>query len=394
MALTSSEPSAAFVRDRFTWLAYFMLGYYAYLQSSLGPMMPFLRDELNMNYTVTGLHISGFALGMMLAGIYGPQLAARWGRYLVFWLGSGGMALSAALFALVHHPSLTILSTFLMGFLGSFLLVMIQASLADHHQEKRAIPLTESNILASVFATLAPIIVGQGVGTLLGWRLAIWIGVIYCIIVFVITRDIEIPGKRIQKTQRKMQSKQVLPRAFWVYWAVVFVSVSIEWSLIFWSADFLLNSVGLAKETASTLVGVFLGAMIVGRLIGSRLTHILSIANLLLGAISAVAIGFPLFWLAQVPALNILGLFIAGLGIANLFPLTLSAATSTAPEQIDKASARVSLAAGTAILIAPQILGTIADQTSIHFAFGIVVILIIVDFVAFGFARRLSTQVN
>jgi len=90
----------------------------------------------------------------------------------------------------------------------------------------------------------------------------------------------------------------------------------------------------------------------------------------------------------------LLGLFIAGLGIANLFPLTLSAATSTAPEQIDKASARVSLAAGTAILIAPQILGTIADQTSIHFAFGLVVILIIVDFVAFGFARRLSTQVN
>lgn len=34
---------SAFVRDRFTWLAYIMLGYFAYLQAALGPALPFLR---------------------------------------------------------------------------------------------------------------------------------------------------------------------------------------------------------------------------------------------------------------------------------------------------------------------------------------------------------------
>ena len=47
-----------FVRDRFTWLAYLMLGYYAYLQAANGPLMPFLRADLGINYTTGGLHFS------------------------------------------------------------------------------------------------------------------------------------------------------------------------------------------------------------------------------------------------------------------------------------------------------------------------------------------------
>jgi hypothetical protein len=45
-----------FVRTRFTWLAYILLGYYSYMQSSVGPLMPFLSTELHISYTVEGLH--------------------------------------------------------------------------------------------------------------------------------------------------------------------------------------------------------------------------------------------------------------------------------------------------------------------------------------------------
>jgi hypothetical protein len=48
--------TGVFVRTRFTWLAYILLGYYAYLQASVGPLMPFLRSELHMSYTLEGLH--------------------------------------------------------------------------------------------------------------------------------------------------------------------------------------------------------------------------------------------------------------------------------------------------------------------------------------------------
>ena len=111
-----------FVRDRFTWLAYFMLAYYAYFMAILGPLMPFLRAELNLNYTLAGLHFSAFALGMVLAGVTGDRFARRWGRWPVFWGGGAGMAAGALCLVLGRQVAITVAGAFIMGWLGAFLL--------------------------------------------------------------------------------------------------------------------------------------------------------------------------------------------------------------------------------------------------------------------------------
>ncbi len=117
--------AAIFIRDRFTWLAYLMLAYYAYMQSALGPLMPFLAGELNMSYTVRGLHVSAFALGMIIAGSSADRVAAHFGRTRVFWIGGGGMALAGLVLIGVRTPALTIAASFGMGVIGSYLLIMI-----------------------------------------------------------------------------------------------------------------------------------------------------------------------------------------------------------------------------------------------------------------------------
>ena len=131
--------TAHFMHDRFTWQSYLMLAYFAYMQTSLGPLMPFLRGELNLNYSVAGLHFSAFAMGMVLAGATGDRAATRWGRWRLFWGGGGGMAIGAVAFGLGSVPAMTISSAFVMGLLGAFLLVMIQSTLSDHHGANRAL---------------------------------------------------------------------------------------------------------------------------------------------------------------------------------------------------------------------------------------------------------------
>lgn len=386
-----SQQNQIFRRDRFTWLAYFMLGYYAYLQATLGPAAPFLRDELGISYALTGMHVTAFALGMMLAGITGDWFAIRFGRYAVFWAGTGGMALGGILLTLGTHPIATIGSSFFMGIVGSHLLVMIQAALAEHHGENRAIPLTESNVVASVLAAIAPLAIGFGTQIILGWRFALYVGAIMGILAYLLNFRVQVPGKRKNPEIKEKTPAKPLPKAFWAYWFVVFTGVSIEWSMIFWSADFLENIVGLERATAATLVSIFLGAIIVGRFVGSWLSHSIKSSRLLFGAASAIAIGFPIFWLATIPILNIIGLFIAGLGVANIFPLTLATATNIAPTQTNRASARIASGAGSAILITPQVLGAIADQAGIHAAFGIIIGLIVAVFAALFIAGNLST---
>ena len=114
-----------------------------------------------------------------------------------------------------------------------------------------------------------------------------------------------------------------------------------------------------------------------GRFAGSRLTRRWSSFSLLLATLGVTIIGFPIFWLAHIPWLNILGLFVTGLGIANLYPLILSISVGLAAEQTNQASARASLAVGIALLTAPLMLGWLADRLGIQNAYGMVIILLI-----------------
>jgi fucose permease len=182
--------------------------------------------------------------------------------------------------------------------------------------------------------------------------------------------------------------------AFWTYWLVIYLGVSIEWCLIFWGADFLEKVVGLSQINAATMMIVFFGAMVLGRVAGSRLSRSVPSAKLLLLAIGITIAGFPVFWLSRLALLNLVGLFIAGLGVANLFPLTLAAALSVVPDQADAASARTSMAGGLAILIAPLVLGGIADHLGIQNAFGIVAMLAVIAAVVTFIANRLATSRN
>ena len=55
-----------FHRDRFTWLAYLSLAVYGYFLNGLGPITPFLKEELHLSYTVSSFHFTAFAVGILL----------------------------------------------------------------------------------------------------------------------------------------------------------------------------------------------------------------------------------------------------------------------------------------------------------------------------------------
>ena len=50
-----------------------MLAFYGYLLNIFGPITPYLKSELRLSYTVSSLHFSAFALGMIGAGIMGHR---------------------------------------------------------------------------------------------------------------------------------------------------------------------------------------------------------------------------------------------------------------------------------------------------------------------------------
>lgn len=87
----------SFTHDRFTWLAYIALAYFAYTHATFGPVIPFLQEKLKLSYTIAGLHFTVFAVGMIIAGVSGANIAKRWGRRAMFWGSGGGMAFATSL---------------------------------------------------------------------------------------------------------------------------------------------------------------------------------------------------------------------------------------------------------------------------------------------------------
>ena len=370
---SSSKPP--FVRARLTWLAYIMLAYIAFVQSTFGPVMPFLRSELHLSYTAGGLLPAATAGGLILSGILGGWLARTWGRRLVFWSGGISLALSVILLALSHQFAGVFAAALGIGFSSSLTQVMIQALLSDQHGEQRSIALTEANVAASLSTTLTPLVIGGLIGIGFSWRAFALVAIIFLSSIGAVFHRQTIPNSDVPSIRSESDDKH-LPASFWRYWMVLFLFVCAEMSIAVWGAEFFVGAVGLERAKAALAFGVFPAAMFIGRIVGSRLTRYWSTVPLLIMALGITFIGFPLFWLSRSPALNILGLFITGLGIANHYPLTLSLAVGAAGSRTNEASARASLAVGSALLIMPLLLGQLADQLGIQNAYGIVMILL------------------
>lgn len=147
---------------------------------------------------------------------------------------------------------------------------------------------------------------------------------------------------------------------------------------------------GLSKADAAQAVSLFLAAMIVGRIFGSRLVQRFSARAVITVSIILAAFGFLLFWRAESSFIGLSGLFITGLGVANLYPLILSLAINTANGNTVQAGARATLASGTAILTLPLILGSFADAVGIRLAYGVVLVLLISVFLINQIAGRNS----
>lgn len=363
-----------FVRDRLTWLAYTMLAYIGFSQSILGPLMPSLRTELHLNYTLGGFLPATLATGLILSGLLGDSLVRLGSRRIVFWSGAIGLAGGVFLLGISHRFELALIAVLAMGFGSSLTQVMIQALLSDHHAERRAIAFTESNVAASLCATLTPLVLGILQSTEAGWRTVSLFVMIFLVALVLIFYRQPIPDSRVTPTQ-SIQEKGRLPVSFWLYWIVLFFVVAVEMTIAVWATDYLDSVAGLSRSEAVLGFSAFPAAMLIGRIAGSRLTRRWPSVTLLLIALGITLVGFPLFWLARLPLLNVIGLFITGLGIANLYPLTLSLAIGMAAEQANKASARASLGVGTALLSAPLLLGWLADRLSLQTAYSLSIVL-------------------
>src|SRR5690606_22405915 len=115
----------------------------------------------------------------------------------------------------------------------------------------------------------APLLVGWFAHSLGDWRWALGLMAFAPFLMFLLFRRDSSPAPASSPTEDLSQRKRPLPPLFWLFWAGIVLGVSAEFCMIFWSADYIEQVLGLTKADSAQAVSLFLAGMIAGRILGS-----------------------------------------------------------------------------------------------------------------------------
>jgi MFS family permease len=378
---------AGFRRDRLTWVAYLVLAWFAYLQAAPGLVIGHLRDELGMSYSTGGLHVAAFAAGALVAGVVSARLERAVGRRGLFWsaaalMGAGAIGLTAGRIA-----PLTVGSVLVMGVGGGTLLVTIQAALADHHGERRAVALAEANVAASIAYVALIGVLSLTAALDLGWRVALLVSLAVPVVAWWSNRRLAIDAPPPSQVEHGR-----LPGVFWIAGAMLFCTTAAEWCITAWGATFVEDAAGVSTDTAVALMAGYFAGVLAGRVLGSRLARRHDPARLLGLALAVTAVGFAILWPSRAPLPALAGLSLVGLGVGNLFPMGIAVTVALVPARASLASGRAVVMTSFAVLLAPLTVGTLADSTSLRAAFAVVPVVLALAAGALVLVRRLAPR--
>lgn len=375
-----------FVRGRITWYCYLLSGFFTFILNMQGNILPFLREELGLSYRLVSLHPSAIAVGMIVAGALTERVVAAVGRRAALLAAVGGTVAGMLLLGLAPSAPVSIGACLLVGLTGAMIPGIIAGILSSLHGEGRAQAYAECGALTYACAMTASLSVGLAVAYGLGWRAALlWGAGCGVVIALVFGRD-RLPeaGARVAGAAAK------LPAACLAYLLLLGLGVALEYAVLLWCPEYLERVVGLSRSTAQTASAIFSAAMLLGRWGGSVAVRRWATATIYPVALALVAPGFVLYWAVATPAAALVGLSLIGLAVALLYPLSLGFILAAAGRHGDAAGARTGLAAGSALLASPIVLGALADAIGLRGAHLAIPALAVALALCFAVARRME----
>jgi hypothetical protein len=362
---------------------YAALGVLGYLLNGLGAVLGPIQHQLGVGRTAVAFYPSLFALALVAVGLLGDLPARKLGHQNLLRAGLLAMLLGAALLT-AHSRPVTLVGALVLGCGGALLAQAIPTLLTARQGPAAPAAIAEANAVSSLASIAAPWLVAAALAAGVSW----WMGyllpmipvVILLVATFRITSDTSVHNPATGAA-RPEPRPGLEPGPLFGRWCDVLLAVSAEFCMVFWAADALRSWHGVSAAAAPALAAAFLVGMAAARGTAAVLTRGRHPVLVQLVAALVAAAGFTCFRAAPGngfgTVLAVAGLLIAGMGIALLYPLSLSRVVAAWPQSPDRASARAALASGLAIGIAPLLLARLADSFGLGTAYLIVPILLL-----------------
>jgi MFS family permease len=346
-------------RDALTWTSFAALFAFGLLNAALGPALPYLRAIERTSYLAGALHQVALSLGGGLAGVITARARRPHSRGLLIRGGLACGGLAGVGLAYGNRPVLTIAAAFALGLTATLALIPLWAQLADHHGSRRAVAMSEGEVAVSLAGILMPALTGVLAASFIGWRGALIIGAaVACIAAAIVGAEAprSVAARPTQKRRRRAPATLV----------VVVAIVGLEFTLSFWLATYLVDSVGVARSQAVEVVSGLYAANLIGRLLASRLARRHDARVLLAAALITALAGLPLLLAAHSLAIAAPGIVITGAGIGATFPLAASLHIRASNHSADAALGQILSTAAIGQLGGPLLAGVIAQLSGLR----------------------------
>ncbi len=358
---------------------YFSFFIYSFCLGVFFPRIGDLQNQMGIGETTLGLTLLGPAIGVQISLLFADKIFSLLGFRLVMCLGVPILGLALVCSSLTFKPFIFFISLMLGGFAIGILEVAVnlEADRIEYKISKKIMNRSHSFWSLGFFCSgLTGALFSQmKVSPFVNFSLSLFLGTFLTILFCskYIPAD-ERPNSSVNNSLFVKPTKAVLALVVLTLSPMLLESASIDWSVIYMRDIFFtppfINGLAIVM-VALTQFSVRYYADQYVEIYGSEKVSKISVVAMLIGVVSVC--------FSNSPYLSLVGFVFIGGGSAVIFPLAMSAAAQKTdrPAAINVASlAQISFLV---FLLAPPILGFIAENFGIRISFGIGLPLVIVS---------------
>ena len=378
---TDASPKAGAATKAELWSA--RIGFFTggFTVASWAPLIPFVQSGLELSPMLLGTLLLGLGVGSFVGRPLAGTLSQRIGCRNA--IGLSGLLSCLLLVCLTLMPSYAFecAALFLYGITLGCLEVSV--NIYGTHLEKKS----EGRIMSGLHAAYSiGEVVSAGLITLCfvsGLTPLMTITTLMTVLAFVLVAILSrIANEKIKSEKKEGRTTSGAAGARRIsgsvlilasLCAVIFLT---EGAMLDWSAIYLRDSAGVPQEASAFGYTLFVIAMAVSRLLGDRVTEKVGPNVVLLAGVAMIIASLCVMVFIPVPVAVFASLFVMGLGIANLAPILISAASRDKKMESVKAITAVTTVGYGGLLAGPALIGAVSSAVSLEGAFlGIVCLL-------------------
>lgn len=345
----------------------------------VGTILPYLIKEANINFSVAGGFLSAFAIGNLMASFINPPLIAKLGRKTNVIVMT--VLIPVSLLVIMSVPTVPVIyAAFVVLGIGRGSVSIFNNTAVNEYFPGKSSMLNLLHMTFAVGAFLAPFLSSFYITIGLSWRYLgftiIGLFLVTLMLLFLIPTGYGRVETTVKKETVKTQKSDVVYYKnfdFYVIGFILFFYLGLENCVNGWFVTYFKEADIMSDTLATNLVSYTWIAVMVGRLFTAFLSSKVAKKTLIL--VNSIFTAIFFFLLIATTNVVIISVSIVGLGFffAGIYPTSIANAGSIIKGSSSGMSMLLAIAALGGI-VAPKIVGVVADRIGLSGAIGVLTI--------------------